>query len=223
MKANRMAQSRSEYLQGFVSAYGTRESEVSHNRADFRFLLPSPDLGDVAYHGPSNEPLIRALRAVSSSVTELSDLNSASKLGFGFDVVVLRAPVQRQFDLALRLIKPNGFLYLELYGTGAWLGRRPDATFRHCLLASFLSPSQLVDSGVDYAEAYWCVPDADGCRQFIPLFEQTALEYTLARPRSALLSRVLAAFAQAAVRLRLFPRLVPSYVVLAHKRAKGRP
>jgi hypothetical protein len=76
-------------------------------RADWRFLLPDPVLGRVAYVGPHEPALIRALSALSDAL-ELRPVP-----GTLHDVVVITRPTERRQLAAADLVAPGGWLYLE--------------------------------------------------------------------------------------------------------------
>src|SRR5262245_31091445 len=79
-------------------------------RVDWRFLLPDPNLRQVAYLGPAHGALLESLRLFSASLA-LSEAASAQ-----YDVVVAHNPPLDTLRRAAGLIRPGGFLYVEAYG-----------------------------------------------------------------------------------------------------------
>src|SRR5262245_35723918 len=78
-------------------------------RVDWRFLLPDPNLGRVAYLGPARGALLESLRLFSVSLA----LGEAA--GAQYDVVVAHNPSLDGLRHAAELVRPGGFLYLEAY------------------------------------------------------------------------------------------------------------
>jgi hypothetical protein len=142
-------------------------------RADWRFLLPEPSLGVVAYLAPHERALSQALRLVSRRV----DLLAAPATRATHDLVVLTAGRPGSVRGARRLLRPGGWLYAEVPGPAvrAWI-------------------RMLRRSGFDEVTAHWLWPTARSCREIVPL-EREALHLALARrdPGARLAVRVRAA------------------------------
>jgi hypothetical protein len=145
-------------------------------RADWRFLLPDPDLGRVAYLPPHDPELVSALERCGAVV---------DGCGAGeHEVVVMTG--SRAVERASGLLRAGGWLYAEAPGwrTGAWKRR-----LRRC--------------GFDEVTAYWLWPSASGCREIVPL-EPTALHHALARRDPGARFRIRARLAGLVARTRLF-------------------
>ncbi len=191
------------------------KADVASRRVDWRFLLPSPELGPVAYHGPADAPLVEALRSVSDSVVVLADLVEAAARNLLFDVVMLRGATSADLRIAPRLVSPGGVLYLELYGLAGWIRSRQG--LRSCVSELFFSPEQLRCRGLGSVEVYCSIPDSRNCRLLVPLFNEAAMEHYLVHWHTTLFRRIACALVRAAVRSGLLARLLPSIVVLASK------
>jgi len=91
-------------------------------RLDWRFLLPDPALGRVAYLGPASDSLAAALRASGAALAvitgPLADADRAA-----FDTVVAVDPLRESLAAAADLLCPGGWLYAEVSG-GAGRSRR---------------------------------------------------------------------------------------------------
>src|SRR5687768_6403348 len=85
-------------------------------RIDWRFLLPDPKLGRVAYVGRSAEDHVRSLRMFSDSLTCVEPFKPHSGVAGQFDVVVIIDPSREMLAGAAGLVKPGGFLYVEVHG-----------------------------------------------------------------------------------------------------------
>lgn len=120
-------------------------------RADWRFLLPDPTLGRVAYLGPHDPALSAALRAVTGAVDLLDPPAPAAG---PYDVVVLTGAGASASAAARAraLLRPGGWLYAEVRGRQA--GRTARA---------------LRGGGFADVAAYWLWPDASACREMVPL------------------------------------------------------
>jgi hypothetical protein len=128
-------------------------------RADWRFLLPNPGLGRVAYLAPHDAELVAALELVSRSV----ELLEAPAEPRGCELVVLTARPPDAAITARRLLRPDGWLYAEVpgYGVRGW-------------------ERELLAIGFDEVAAYWLSPDEHKCREVVPL-EPNALRHSLGR------------------------------------------
>jgi hypothetical protein len=158
------------------SSTGRDLAAAAVRRADWRFLLPDPVLRRVAYVGPHEPALIRALSALSDAL-ELRPVP-----GTLHDVVVLTRPTERRQLAAANLVSPGGWLYLETSGLRA--GGAID---------------RLRGAGLVDLAAWWLWPDASACLQMIPLANPAALGAAVGRrqPGAPLQARAWAAHALA--------------------------
>jgi hypothetical protein len=163
-------------------------------RADWRFLLPDPDLRRVAYVGPHEPALIRALSALSDAL-ELRPLP-----GTLHDVVVVTRPTERRQLAAADLVAPGGWLYLETSGLRA--GGAID---------------RLRGSGLVDLAAWWLWPDARACLQMIPLANPAALSAAVGRRQPEAPLRARAWAAQALARCGALRPLLESVALVGHR------
>jgi aminoglycoside phosphotransferase (APT) family kinase protein len=143
-------------------------------RLDWRFLLPDPRLGSVAYLGRPS-PLLAALREAAPALSVVGGRETAERARPS-DLVVLREPAGTHLAEALRWLRPGGWLYLE--GRGG-----PGARLRGARLGC---PSQAASAlralGLRDLRAHWHWPDFERCAELVPL-DQDSLARALARRR----------------------------------------
>ena len=139
-----------------------RTSAADVRRADWRFLLPDPGLGDVAVAGTPDDRLVRALRDIAASVSPLPAPGAASEARY--DVVVVIAAAPRALARAAAHVRPRGWLYAET------TGRAARATAR-----------ELRAAGLRDVAAHWLWPSATACREIVPLADSGAVRAALAR------------------------------------------
>ena len=128
-------------------------------RADWRFLLPDPALGRVAYLAPHDPELVAALSALGAEL-ELLDAPRAAKR---HDLVAITRGRPRTARAAHGLLRRGGWLYAEVPGWSvpAWM-------------------RALAASGFEEVGAHWLWPDARSCREIVPL-EREPLRHALGR------------------------------------------
>jgi hypothetical protein len=132
---------------------------VSARRAAWRFLLPDPELGRVAYLAPHEPELVAALTLVSRGV----DLLDSPASDPTHDLVVITGGDPRTAGAARALLRPGGWLYAEMPGraAGAWA-------------------RELREAGFDEVGAYWLWPDEHTSLEIVPL-EREAVRHALER------------------------------------------
>lgn len=136
-------------------------------RLDWRFLLPDPALGRVAYLGPASDSLAAALRASGAALTvitgPLADADRAA-----FDTVVAVDPLRESLAAAADLLCPGGWLYAEVSGGAGRAGRIATGA-----------------RGVGFGEAqlHWHWPDFARGTRILPLDDGGALVYALLKGR----------------------------------------
>jgi hypothetical protein len=161
-------------------------------RADFRFLLPDPALGRVAYPAPRDPELTAALERVSACV-ERAPAEDLS----GYDLIVLTGGGRTAIEAAADAAPAGAWLYVELTGqAAAALARR------------------LRRRGFEDVKAYWLWPDATRCKEIVPL-EPTSLRHALGRRDPGARLRLRAALASTLVRTGLFRFAASSAAVVA--------
>jgi SAM-dependent methyltransferase len=178
-------------------------------RVDWRFLLPDPNLGRVAFLGPARGPLLESLRLFSTALA----VNEPAGQDRLYDVVVAVDPTHALLRRAARLLRPDGHLYVEAHApfkpAQLLRGGRPRFAAGHVAAMQRL--------GLVEAVAYWHWPNFESCAEIVPLGERDALLLALARRRSGAGAWLKSALGHALLRSGLFERLAPCFSVVARK------
>ena len=187
---------------------------VLARRLDWRFLLPRPDLGRVAYLGRDDGELQAAL-------TRLADLTTVAVEGdrttvadrSTFDVVVLSRPTAEECASAMSLLRPGGWLYAEI---DSRFGMRKGP--RRSVRSLPAAVRTLRELGFTEIAAFWHWPDFATCTHIVPLGDRATVRPPLVhrrpgRVRTALSDRALRPHQVAGVRR---PRATASRVHPAH-------
>jgi hypothetical protein len=127
-------------------------------RADWRFLLPDPALGRVAYPAPRDPALYTALTQVAESVERAP----ANRLG-GYDIVVVTGGGRAALEAAASGAPAGAWIYAETSGRVAVAFAR-----------------RLRSRRFEDVATHWLWPDAERCKEIIPM-ETTALRHALGR------------------------------------------
>lgn len=161
----------------------------SSRRVDWRFLLPSPELPEVACAAAELPPdLAAGLRRHAGRVVEI-DLETAACRPARFDCVVLRNPTPRSIEAAAAVAGARGCIYAELEG----------ATLK-ALLTRVRARRALARAGFSRAELHWHWPSFAECAEIVPLGDPAPLRLSLRRRRSSWGARLRAAAARAVPR-----------------------
>lgn len=142
-------------------------------RIDWRFLLPTPDLGRVACVGVTDADLLESLELFSAAL-EVADATREDERDASYDVIVLRNPRRETIEVGCRLLRPGGWLYVEVENSNS--SRAPGAPRSVGGCARELRRFGLVDVST---YVHW--PDFASCRAIVPLDEVTAVRHGLAR------------------------------------------
>jgi hypothetical protein len=178
-------------------------------RVDWRFLLPDPNLGHVAYLGPARGALLESLRLFSASLAQ------GEAAGAQYDVVAAHNPSSDALWRAAGLVRPGGYLYVEAFGPlhrsrlRHGLGRWPR------FAADYVAAVERL--GLAEAVAHWHWPNFESCAEIVPLADLDAMLLALGRRRSGAGARLKSAFGRALLRSGLFARLAPCFSVVARK------
>ncbi len=164
-----MSEKRAHALAGYADLL------VASRRIDWRFLLPDPELGHVGCSTDADPALQRSCRLFSRSLSVIegtaAELDPAS-----LDVLVLIDPEAEALSRALALLRPDGWVYVEIHGVLTRRGRR---------LRRLRFPSDYVAElrrlGLDEVQAYWHWPDFDSCTQILPLSDRAVIRSALVR------------------------------------------
>jgi hypothetical protein len=189
-------------------------------RVDWRFLLPQPNLGRVAYLGPADGSLLAALQLFSESLTVIDSSRSTS-VG-QFEVVVVAEPSADRLAQAADRLCPGGWLYVEAFGpahprqlkaylTGQFKRQSwPLLTPANC--AAVLTRLALTD-----VQTHWHWPDFETCTQITPL-DEPALAYSLGQRRShSARAQFRAAFGRSLWRSGLLLKIMPCFSLVAQR------
>jgi hypothetical protein len=172
-------------------------------RVDWRFLLPDPNLGEVAYLGPAHGSLLESLRLFSAALTVIEVTTLHDRQPAQFDVVVMNAPSDERVKQGAALVRPEGFLYVEV--RRRW-GRSP---------ADYVSAIRRL--GFAEVEAYWHWPNFEACAEIVPLGDPVAVLHALGRRRSGVAARLKSAVGRWLLQSGLLVRVIPCFSMVAHK------
>jgi hypothetical protein len=161
-------------------------------RADWRFLLPDPELGRVTYLAPHDPELVAALELSASAL----DLYGAPAASGGHEVVVITGRSPTAVAIARALLDTGGWLYAEVPGARARAWER-----------------ELRRNGFAEIAAYWLWPSARSFREIVPL-ESSALQHALGRRDPGARLRIRARAAELLVRTGLFRLVVRRAAVI---------
>jgi hypothetical protein len=192
----------------------------SSRRVDWRFLLPDVNLKSVGYLGPENCSLLDSLSLLSGSV-KLVDLSNQLFID-KFDVVVVKQSSYESVECAANLVRPDGFLYVEVEGitrlNRIWLSKLRDLVQKKKLL---ISPNDYVAfiKGQGFTEimVHWHWPDFEACTRLIPLHSQAAVHYALSLGESNLKTSFRNAIGKGMLRNGLLNWFVPCFSVIAQR------
>jgi hypothetical protein len=182
-------------------------------RLDWRFLLPEPELGRVACVAIDDPDLAESLRLFGSEPTVLEAGGRWEELA-PHDVVVLRNPAGAELAAAVPLLRPGGWMYVEVDGAG---GRRLPGGRRTARgYAAALRRLGLVEV---QGHLHW--PDFRSCRVIVPLGDALAVRLALARRRQNASARLVVRLAPLLAACNLLAAVAPSASVLARRPARA--
>jgi hypothetical protein len=182
-------------------------------RLDWRFLLPEPELGRVACVGVDDPNLVESLRLLGSEATVVEDGRSWEERA-PHDVVVLRNPAGAELAAAVPLLRPGGWMYVEVDGAG---GRRlPEGRRTARGYAAALRRLGLIEV---QGHLHW--PDFRSCAVIVPLGDALAVRLALARRRQNGSARLVARLAPLLAACNLLAVAAPSASVLARRPARA--
>jgi hypothetical protein len=163
---------------------------------DWRFLLPDPHLGRIAYFGKRHDHLFAALECFAASVEVFETSEARSTTDLSYDGVVIGPGALDDLAGAARLVRAGGWLYAELPAQPLrrWLNNGLPASRRRALLRL----------GFVRVETHWHFPDFRSRRAIVPLSDPSALRIAFARGESTLTDRLRSGLARLAAKLRLF-------------------
>ncbi|MFQ5737382.1 MAG: hypothetical protein ACE5JX_00080 [Acidobacteriota bacterium] len=202
----------------------TRSDAVleASRRVDWRFLLPDPNLGRVAYLGVVDGPLVESLRLFSFDLTVFETGAGDAPVSGHFDVAVASRPSYRTLRSAADLLRPGGFLYVESHH---WKGSSPFSWAslrrtrkdgaRPCYPHHYISTFEQL--GFREVEAYWHCRDFAACTRIIPLQDPAALLYGTHSVRGKSAGRCLRLLVRLAVQSGILMRTLRRFSVVAQR------
>lgn len=197
-------------------------------RLDWRFLLPEPRLGRVAYLGPGEDGLAAALqdavgcvRVSDAAVGAVGEARCADASDAPFDVVVMQSPSPAALTRAAAVVRPGGWLYCELGRPARWT---PSARRRSRLAHAAASPCGMTQAshalralGFEDVETYWHHPDFERCVMIVPVRHGPAHAFVAARSAGRLLAPLASRAGAWALRAGHAAGLVPSVSLIARR------
>jgi aminoglycoside phosphotransferase len=183
-------------------------------RVDWRFLLPSPCLGAVAYAGRPDAQLLEALERFGGPVAVVGKRDGTPR--GSCDAAVAVNPTPDQLQALAGLLRPGGRLYLELHGRVASRRR-----LRSLSLSLRAVEDTLVGLGFEEVRAAWHFPDVRSCEEIVPLADQRTIRFALTRRRSTRLVRLKASLAGVLLSAGMFGQALPSRSVTARLSGGG--
>lgn len=184
-------------------------------RLDWRFLLPDPTLGQVAYIGPARGTLLASLGLLSTSLTVVERIDQQDIERSGrHDVVVVSNPDAAKLRQAVELLRPGGWIYMEAYSP--FSRRRLRRRLRWPRFAG--DYTQLLRRlDVEEVAVHWHWPDFESCTKILPLDDRAAFLHVFVRGRSGLVAQLKAVLGDWLLRSGLLPRLIPCFSVVARR------
>jgi hypothetical protein len=185
-------------------------------RLDWRFLLPDPELGRVAYLGPEKSQLYEALRLFSLSLTQIDEVKGPAE----FDILVAHVQSVDKLTAAACLIRPGGYVYAEAYGLLALV--HPQTL--HRAAGGLSSPNRIRNAlnkaGLVDLQAHWHWPDFETCTRIIPLGIQSLFEYAFHPSQNSQAARLQAFIGHWLLSQRLLSATVPCFSILGKRPQK---
>jgi hypothetical protein len=183
-------------------------------RLDWRFLLPDPELGQVACLGTVPDNLIDSLRLFTKSLTVLH-MDSEQYVEPGrYDVVVVRQLSIDKLRLAAQGLKPGGYLYAEIDSLLASnRHRRNWRNWRLALPAGCMTA--VTRAGFTETQGHWHWPNFAACTVIIPLDDRGALRYSFVRGGRSAKAKLQSGLGRLLLGSGLLRHVVPRFSVVA--------
>lgn len=162
-------------------------------RVDWRFLLPSPDLGRVAYLAPTDPSLTASLQRFATTFTVLERAQTSSRLqrqaGDGaaawYDLVVASNPAYQDLRFVTSLLDKGASLYIEVNGIGERILAGKFTALQRVAQRPLLGfPNHyrraLKELGLSTIDIYWFWPNFQAATKIIPYPDRNALMQSFA-------------------------------------------
>lgn len=183
-------------------------------RIDWRFLLPNPELGHVTCLGSVPGGLLESLQLFSGSLSTLTLSAAQDEPALQADLVVVRQLSPEKLRLAVRHLRPGGYLYAEMEGLLS--PKRPRPPWKHARLAT---PSGCVTAvaraGFIDVTAHWHWPNFASCTRIIPLDDRGALQHAFVKGGRGAKARLQSVTGQGLLQSGLLVHIVPRFSVVA--------
>ncbi len=183
-------------------------------RIDWRFLLPNPELGRVTCVGAMPGSLLEALQLFSHSLSTLALEAAADAPAAQADLVVVRQLSPDKLRLAVRHLRPGGYLYVEMEGLLS--PKRPRLPWKHARLAT--PPgcmTAVARAGFVDVAAHWHWPNFASCTRIIPLDDRGALQHAFVKGGRSAKARLQSVAGQGLLQSGLLVYMVPRFSVVA--------
>jgi hypothetical protein len=193
---------------GHCSGVGTQDKDHALQlvrRLDWRFLLPNPILGDVAYIGTMSGTLPGALQQFSELLTIVLPSDgprSDVHLACSYETVVLRSPEVSAVKQAKPLLTAGGYLYWEV-----------ERASRVDHVRNYIKAVERL--GFEDIQVNWHRPDFESCLEMIPLTDSRALRFAFARRHESTTKRLKFAAGRLLMTTGLLARVVPCFSIIA--------
>jgi hypothetical protein len=198
-------------------------SQLIHlsRRVDWRFLLPDPQLGCVAYLGRYDSQHVDALRSFSDFFSIVDGERSIDVSADRFDTVVVTAPTCERLSQAVDLVRSGGYLYLESPGFFRRILGGPANAIRNTFRDRLVFPEDYVafleNSGFIEAKIHWHWPSFEDCIKIIPLEQEGPTQYLYLYGRRSFKARIRASLGRILSWSGLMKRVVPHFSILARR------
>lgn len=191
-------------------------------RLDWRFLLPAPSLIEVAYLGPQQGLLVKALRLFGGALTVIEPSSEPATPSLCYDVVVARIPSLNVLKRANALVRSGGFIYIEAGWMETFRQLRSRRAFKaDATIGLFLFPANYISAleklGFGDIRAYWHWPNFESCTKIIQLTDHEAPLYLFTQGREGLRARLKMQSGRLLLRTGAVKWFAPCFSVVARK------
>lgn len=191
-------------------------------RVDWRFLLPSPRLGDIAYVGAHCQAHLDSLRLFCNSLTNLDPVRTSEKNRKEFDGIVLSELSYEILHQAANLVKSGGFIYLEVnkpLKPVEWMkdmySRVKKGYPRLIIPGDYLL--LIEELGFVEVQVNWHWPNFQACTKVIPLNNEDALNYAFLQSGRSMKARLKAILGHWLQRSGLLCWFIPCFSVVGRR------
>lgn len=200
-------------------------------RIDWRFLLPQPQLRNVAFIGSVEEELIEALKYFSESLKIFSTAAAKGESAENrerFDVAVVNSANPQAVQWAHEILKPGAYLYWEIK-RGKSSPFEKNVPLQNGSMGTAIRNSfprfahvrnykrYLQEVGFGDIDVNWHRPNFRNCKEIIPLEDSQALQYVFSRQQSSFRGQLKLWGGQFLNKSGLLPFIVPSFSLVAQK------